>query len=79
MPLVYKGVRLDCGYRLDFVIEDRVVVEVKAVDRLAPIHETQLITYLKLLKVTRGLLLNFNSPRLTKGVRSIVLHERPER
>jgi GxxExxY protein len=64
---------------LDFAIEDRVVVEVKAVDRLAPIHETQLITYLKLLKVTRGLLLNFNAPRLTKGVRSIVLHERPER
>ena len=79
LPLVYKGVRLDCGYRLDFVIDDRVVVEIKAVDRLAPIHEAQLITYLKLLKAPRGLLLNFNVPRLTKGLRSISLHHEPEK
>jgi GxxExxY protein len=74
LPLVYKAVRLDCGYRLDFVVDGRIVVEVKAVDRLAPIHEAQLITYMKLLKVPRGLLLNFNVPRLTKGLRSIALH-----
>ena len=73
LPLVYKAVRLDCGYRLDFVVDERIVVEIKAVDRLAPIHEAQLITYLKLLKVPRDLLLNFNVPRLTKGLRSIAL------
>jgi len=57
----------------DFVVDERIVVETKAVDRLAPIHEAQLITYLKLLKLPRGLLLNFNVPRLTKGLRSIAL------
>ena len=77
LPLVYKTMHLDCGYRLDFVVDGRIVVEVKAVDRLAPIHEAQVITYLKLLKVPRGLLLNFNVPRLTMGLRSILLREQP--
>ena len=61
LPVVYKGVRLDCGYRMDFVIEDRVVVEVKAVEKLIAIHEAQLLTYLKLSGKRVGLIINFNS------------------
>ena len=61
LPVVYKSVRLDCGYRLDVVVENSVVVELKAVERLMPIHEAQLITYLKLSGIPTGLLLNFHS------------------
>jgi GxxExxY protein len=60
LPIVYKGVRIDCAYRIDIVVEDRVLLEVKAVEQLAPIHEAQLITYLKLSRIRVGLLLNFN-------------------
>ena len=73
LPLVYKEVKMDCGYRVDFVVEDRVVVEIKAVDHLLPIHQAQVMTYLKLLKMKQGLLMNFNAPLLTKGLRSILL------
>ena len=61
LPVVYKGVRLECGYRMDFVVEDRVVVEVKAVEKLIAIHEAQLLTYLKLSGKRVGLMINFNS------------------
>ena len=61
LPVVYKGVRLDCGYRMDFVIEDRIVLEVKAVEKLIPIHEAQLLTYLKLSGMRVALMINFNS------------------
>jgi GxxExxY protein len=61
LPVVYKGVRLDCGYRMDFVIEDRIVLEVKAVEKLIAIHEAQLLTYLKLSGKRVGLVINFNS------------------
>ena len=61
LPVVYKGVRLDCGYRMDFVIEDRVILEVKAVEKLIAIHEAQLLTYLKLSGKRVGLMINFNS------------------
>ena len=61
LPVEYKGVRLDCGYRMDFVIEDRIVLEVKAVEKLIAIHEAQLLTYLKLSGKRVGLLINFNS------------------
>jgi GxxExxY protein len=57
LPIVYKSVRLDCGYRLDVVVENRVIVELKSVERLMPIHEAQVITYLKLSGVATGLLL----------------------
>jgi GxxExxY protein len=59
--VVYKGVRLDCGYRMDFVIEDRIILEVKAVEKLIPVHEAQLLTYLKLSGKRVGLMINFNS------------------
>jgi GxxExxY protein len=61
LPVVYKGVRLDCGYRMDFVVEDRIILEVKAVEKLIPIHEAQLLTYLKLSGKRVGLIINFNS------------------
>ena len=61
LPALYKGVRLDCGCRMDFVIEDRIILEVKAVEKLIAIHEAQLLTYLKLTGMRVGLMINFNS------------------
>lgn len=61
LPVAYKGVRLDCGYRMDFVIEDRIILEVKAVEKLIAIHEAQLLTYLKLTGMRVGFVINFNS------------------
>jgi len=61
LPVVYKGVKINCGYRMDFVIEDRIVLEVKAVEKLIAIHEAQLLTYLKLSGKRVGLMINFNS------------------
>ena len=72
LPLVYKGVKLDCAYRADFVIED-VVVEIKAIAGIAPIHEAQLLTYMKLGQWKLGLLINFNVPVLVHGVRRFIL------
>ena len=71
LPVKYRDVRLDCGYRLDFLVEERVIVEVKAVDVLAPIHRAQVITYLKLLKCPVGLLMNFNVTALRQGLRRL--------
>jgi GxxExxY protein len=73
LPVVYKSVRLDCGYRLDVVIENRLILELKAVERLLPIHEAQVITYLRLSNIPIGLLLNFNSVVLKHGIRRLVL------
>ncbi|MBK8743802.1 MAG: GxxExxY protein [Propionivibrio sp.] len=69
LPIDYKGRHVDAGYRLDLVVEDRVVVELKAVERLLPLHEAQLLTYLRLGRYTTGLLLNFNVPVLKDGIR----------
>jgi GxxExxY protein len=74
LPVAYKGLRLDCGYRLDLLVADRVVVEIKAVERLLPIHDAQLITYLKLGGWNVGLLMNFNVPILKRGIRRRVLN-----
>jgi GxxExxY protein len=68
VPLAYKGAVLDCGYRLDVVVEDAVIVELKAIDQLLPIHEAQLMTYLRLARKRVGLLINFNVPMLRKGI-----------
>ena len=68
LPLVYKQVTLDCGYRLDILVEGNVVVEVKSVDALLPIHEAQLLSYLKLTGCKVGLLINFNVKVLTNGI-----------
>ncbi|HEX8566804.1 MAG TPA: GxxExxY protein [Pyrinomonadaceae bacterium] len=74
LPLEYKGIRLECGYRLDFLIEKLVVVEIKSVDALNSIHESQLITYLRLGEWKIGLLINFNVEKLTNGIRRRVLN-----
>ena len=73
MPVVYKDVKLDCGYRLDFLVAGLVVVELKAVDALAPIHEAQVLTYLKLSQCKLGLVINFNVPVLKDGIKRLVL------
>jgi GxxExxY protein len=68
LPVVFKGVQLDCGYRMDFVVDEKIVVEIKAVEALAPIHEAQLLTYLRLSGMRVGLLINFNSAVLKNGI-----------
>lgn len=73
LPVVYKGLKLDCGYRLDLLVEDTVVVELKAVEQLLPVHEAQLLTYLHLAHKPVGLLINFNVPLLKDGIRRRVL------
>ncbi len=69
VPVLYKGLELDCGYRLDLLVEKEVVVELKSVDKIAGIHQAQLLTYMRLANVRRGLLINFNTPRLVDGVK----------
>ena len=73
LPVIYKQVHLECGYRMDIAIENELVVEVKAVERLIPIHDAQMLTYLKLGGFKVGLLLNFNSAVLKDGLRRLVL------
>jgi GxxExxY protein len=72
IPVVYRGVKLDCGYRLDLLVENRVIVEVKAVEKLNPIHDAQMISYLKLSGCKAGLLINFNVTILKNGIRRLV-------
>jgi GxxExxY protein len=68
LPVVYKGFKLDCGYRVDMVVAGAVVVEVKAVEHIAPVHEAQLLTYLRMGAWKAGLLINFNVPVLRDGI-----------
>jgi GxxExxY protein len=72
LPVTYHDVQLDCGYRIDLPVEDKVVVELKAVERLEPIHEAQLLSYLKLSGCKVGLLINFNVQVLKNGIRRLV-------
>ena len=78
LPVAYKGIALNCGYRLDFLIEKTVVLELKAIDTFHPIHEAQLLTYLKLGGWHIGLLINFNVPLLKNGIKRIVLNYNPQ-
>ena len=73
LPIEYKEVKLDCGYRIDVLVEDLVILELKAIDILQPIHEAQILTYLKLTGLKIGLLINFNVHILKKGIRRFVL------
>lgn len=73
LPVIYKGIQLDCGYRLDLLVAEQVVVELKAVEVLLPVFDAQLITYLKLGNWQVGLLINFNVPVLAQGIRRRVL------
>ncbi len=73
LPVVYKGVRLDCGYRMDIVLPERLIIEVKSVSEIHPVHEAQFLTYMKLSGIRLGLLLNFNVPILKDGIRRMIL------
>lgn len=72
LPVVYKGIKLDCGYRMDMVVEDLIVVEFKTVEALLPVHDAQLLSYLKLSGMPVGLLINFHVPILKDGLKRIV-------
>jgi GxxExxY protein len=72
LPARYRGIHLDCGYRIDLLVDNRVIVELKVVERLEPIHEAQLLSYLKLSGSTVGLLMNFNVTELRRGIRRLV-------
>jgi len=71
LPINYKGLKIDAGYRLDILLPDQLIIELKAVDRLAPIHAAQVITYLKLSKIKTGLIINFNVRRLADGIKRV--------
>ena len=73
LPIEYKGIRLDCGYRVDLLVENQLIVEMKSVERILGIHEAQLLTYMKLAKIKTGLLINFNVEVLKDGIRRFVL------
>jgi GxxExxY protein len=73
IPVSYKGIQLDCGCRLDLFDENRLILEIKSVDKLLPIHEAQILTYMKLAKVSVGLLINLNVELLKEGIRRFVL------
>lgn len=73
VPLRYRGIELSCDYRLDFVVEGQLLLELKAVSELLPIHQAQLLTYLKLERLQLGLLVNFNVPVLKDGIRRVIL------
>jgi len=73
IPVVYGSVKLECGFRADIVVDRRVLIEIKSIDRFAPIHEAQVLTYLRLSKLKVGLLLSFNSVRMIDGMKRLVL------
>jgi len=68
LPVIYKGLALDCGYKIDLIVRDEVVMELKSIEKILPIHQAQLLTYLKLTRKPVGLLINFNVPILTQGI-----------
>jgi len=73
LPVKYKEIKLDCGYRIDMLIEDQLIVELKSVDNILPIHQAQLLTYMKLSGIRVGLLLNFNVKYMKNGIKRMVL------
>ena len=75
LPVVYRGLQLDCAYRIDLVVERLVIVEVKSVEQFTPIDYAQILTYLRLLRLRLGLLLNFKVPVLKKGIRRLISSE----
>ena len=72
LPVVYKGIKLNAGYRIDMLVENKVIIEIKSVEDLAPIHTAQLLTYLKLRDIHLGLLINFNNVKVVDGIRRVL-------
>ena len=77
VSILYRGLRLDGGYPIDLLVEGRLIVEIKAVEVLQPIHTAQVLTYLRLSGVRQGLIINFNCPRLKDGLKSVLLRPHP--
>jgi GxxExxY protein len=75
LPLIYKDINLEIAYRLDLLVEDKVVIEIKSVECLSDVHIAQVLTYLKLTKATVGLLINFNVSRLTDGIKRLIARD----
>lgn len=73
LPITYEDIKLDCGYRIDLLVEGVLIVELKSVDKILPIHEAQLLTYMKLAGIKTGLLMNFNVCRMREGIKRYVL------
>ncbi len=73
LPVVYKKINISCGYRIDLLIEDTIIIELKSVEKLLPIHKAQLLTYMKLADKSIGLLMNFNTKILKEGIKRFVL------
>lgn len=73
LPVVYDEIKLEAGYRIDLLVNQQIILEIKAVDEIAPIHQAQLMTYLKLSGLRLGLLLNFNVPNMKKGIKRIIM------
>ncbi|MBS1493101.1 MAG: GxxExxY protein [Bacteroidetes bacterium] len=78
MPLIYKDILLDCGYRTDLIVENKIIIEVKACESLMPVHGSQLLTYLKLSNLKLGLLINFNVKLLKEGIKRVVNNDGKE-
>lgn len=73
VPVEYKGIRLDCGYRIDILVDGRLILELKSVDELSGIHEAQLLTYMKMMHIPTGLLINFNVRKVIDGIKRFKL------
>lgn len=73
VPVIYKDIKLDCGYRLDILVEDTVIVELKSIEAIAPVHEAQILTYMRWADIKVGLLINFNVTSLKFGIKRFVL------
>lgn len=73
LPVIYKGLQIDCGYRIDMLVEEALILELKSLDRLTVVHEAQILTYLRLARIRQGFLINFNVRLLKDGIRSFVI------
>lgn len=73
LPVQYKEIKLDCGYRIDLLVEDELIIELKSVDKITDIHKAQILTYMKLAEIRLGLLINFNVLKLKDGIKRFIL------
>ncbi|MBI5788928.1 MAG: GxxExxY protein [Candidatus Schekmanbacteria bacterium] len=73
LPVIYKNFRIACGYRIDLLIENKLVIELKSIEKILPVHEAQLLTYMKMANIKIGLIMNFNEKILKKGIKRFVL------
>lgn len=73
LPLEYKGIKVDAGYRIDLIVDKKVIIELKAIESILPVHEAQLLTYMKLTRIRVGMLINFHVPVLKNGIKRMVL------